>query len=514
MTLREKIGQKLVTGFPGTEMTEDFRRMVREYKVANFILFKENVTDRAQFKQLCADIDALVRKETGHGAFITIDQEGGIVSRLPDDAANVPGAMAMAAMGNPHAAYDAGLLTGRALRALGANFDLAPCVDVNSNAKDPVIGVRSYGDKPAAVSEYSVEMIHGLMDGGVLCSAKHFPGHGDTSTDSHLTLPCVDKSYDELMQCELLPFMAAIEAGVPAVMTTHILFPQLEAEKIPATMSRTIMTDILRGKLGFDGLVISDCMEMNAIKEFYGTVNGVVAAAKAGVDLIFISHSTALCAEAVERIEDGIANGSISETEITESAERIVRYKTQWLDEKQVDASFDFDKAEQITNALIQKSVTEVQIPLEGRVQAGNNPICIGCPIYRTALIGNVINENDNIFGQNMVSVLGGQAKCMSINPEAAEIAALVQEAQGHTCAIVGTYNGHLRPGQLELISALCKASVPVIAVAMRNPYDLADLPKSVYALEVYEYTKRSIYAAARVIAGEEQATAHLPVKL
>lgn len=242
MDLREQIGQRLVTGFPGTELTEDFRRMVREYKISNVILFRENITDCAQLKQLCGEIQALVRRETGHGAFITADQEGGLVTRLPGDAVNVPGAMAIAATGDPENAYRAGLLTGRELRALGVNFDLAPSVDVNSNPENPVIGARSYGDTPQQVSRYANRMIRGLLDGGVLCSAKHFPGHGDTDTDSHLALPCVDKSMEELERTELLPFREAVRAGVPAVMTTHILFPQLEPEHLPATMSRRIMT--------------------------------------------------------------------------------------------------------------------------------------------------------------------------------------------------------------------------------------------------------------------------------
>ena len=255
MDLREQIGQRLVTGFPGTELTEDFRRMVREYKISNVILFRENITDCAQLKQLCGEIQALVRRETGHGAFITADQEGGLVTRLPGDAVNVPGAMAIAATGDPENAYRAGLLTGRELRALGVNFDLAPSVDVNSNPENPVIGARSYGDTPQEVSRYANRMIRGLLDGGVLCSAKHFPGHGDTDTDSHLALPCVDKSMEELERTELLPFREAVRAGVPAVMTTHILFPQLEPEHLPATMSRRIMTGLLREQMGFDGLI-------------------------------------------------------------------------------------------------------------------------------------------------------------------------------------------------------------------------------------------------------------------
>ena len=356
MDLREQIGQRLVTGFPGTELTEDFRRMVREYKISNVILFRENITDCAQLKQLCGEIQALVRRETGHGAFITADQEGGLVTRLPGDAVNVPGAMAIAATGDPENAYRAGLLTGRELRALGVNFDLAPSVDVNSNPENPVIGARSYGDTPQEVSRYANRMIRGLLDGGVLCSAKHFPGHGDTDTDSHLALPCVDKSMEELERTELLPFREAVRAGVPAVMTTHILFPQLEPEHLPATMSRRIMTGVLREQMGFDGLIVSDCMEMRAIKDHFGTVNGVVAAMAAGVDLVFISHDTLLSGQAARAAEQAVAEGRLSAAEMQASVQRILALKEKWVD-GMPEGGFDFDAARRENEALLQKLI-------------------------------------------------------------------------------------------------------------------------------------------------------------
>ena len=272
MTRKEQIGQRLVTGFPGTELTDDYKRMVRDHKIANVTLFRENIESCAQLRRICGEIQSLVREETGHAAFITIDQEGGVVSRLPSDGVNVPGAMAVAATKDPENAYRAGLLTGRQLRSLGVNFDFAPVADVNINPANPVIGARSYGDDPREVGRYVCRMFQGLSDGGVLSSAKHFPGHGDTDVDSHLALPKVDKSRDELEKAELVPFRMAIKAGVPAIMTTHILFPQIEPEYLPATMSRRILTGLLRGELGYDGLIVSDCMEMQAIRDYFGTV--------------------------------------------------------------------------------------------------------------------------------------------------------------------------------------------------------------------------------------------------
>ena len=247
--LTEYIGQMFVCGFPGTEMPEDFIALVKKYKVGNVILFKHNIISLAQLKTLCADIQALVTAETGHPAFITIDQEGGAVSRLAEDYYNVPGAMALAATGDEMNAYTAGKITGEILHAHGVNFDLAPVLDVNSNPHNPVIGVRSYGDDPALVGRYGLQMVRGLTAGGVLSAAKHFPGHGDTSVDSHLTLPTVRKPRAELEQMEMAPFAHIIKTGLlPAVTISHILFPAID-EQFPATISKKIVTGVLKEAL-------------------------------------------------------------------------------------------------------------------------------------------------------------------------------------------------------------------------------------------------------------------------
>ncbi|MBQ5644000.1 MAG: glycoside hydrolase family 3 protein, partial [Bacteroidaceae bacterium] len=162
-----------MTGFSGTEIPEEFRQAVKKHKIGNVVLFEDNVRDCAQLKQLCRDIQDLIRKETGHSAFIAIDQEGGIVTRLQKDAVNVPGAMALGASGDPENAYRAGLLIGRELRSLGPNINFAPTVDVNSNPNNPVIGVRSYGDDPDLVARFTARSVQGLLDGGVMCTAKH-----------------------------------------------------------------------------------------------------------------------------------------------------------------------------------------------------------------------------------------------------------------------------------------------------------------------------------------------------
>lgn len=514
MTLRQKVGQRLVTGFPGKQMSEEFIRLVREYKVGNVILFAENIESCAQLSALCADIQALVRAETGHAAFIAIDQEGGVVSRLAKDGLNIPGAMALAASGDPHSAFLAGEITGRELRKMGVNFNLAPDIDVNSNPENPVIGVRSYGDTPETVSRFGTEMIRGLKAGGVLACAKHFPGHGDTNVDSHLSLPLVDKPMSALEQNELKPFAAAIEAGVPGIMTTHILFPQVEPEKIPATMSRRIITGLLREQMGFGGLVLSDCMEMNAIKEFYGTVEGTLAAVRAGVDLVFISHTASVAKQAAAALEQAAENGALDRAEFDASVARILEAKQPFEAETPPLTGLPYTPEDAAAvGRMFAAAVTEAAVPPAGRPELGGNPLFVGCPEFRATRVSSKPGEQIP-FAEGMQKLLGGEACVTSPDPEEAEIAALTVRAPRHTCVVAGTYNGHLHRGQLELVRRLAETGVPVAVVMLRNPYDCVGLPENVYALAVYEYSPRAIAAAADVLSGKVRPTGRLSVRL
>lgn len=512
MTLQEKIGQRLMTGFPGLEMSEEFRRAVREYKIGNVILFKENIVDCAQLKQLCSDIQDFVRQETGHSAFIAVDQEGGIVTRLKEDGVNIPGAMALGATGDPENAYKAAKLIGEELRALGPNFNFAPTVDVNCNPKNPVIGVRSYGDDPHSVAQFGVRAAQGFMDGGTLCCVKHFPGHGDTDQDSHLALPCVDKSMEQLEQMELIPFRAAVEAGVPAVMTSHILYPQIEPENVPATMSRRIMTGILREKLGFQGIIVSDGMEMAAIKANYGVCEGTLAAFRAGVDLVEITHGTLVACEAAQMILEAARNGGLDLEELDQSVQRILDAKEKWIENAEV-CDFDFAAAAEESRKLLEQTVTQIA-PRPADFKFSENPLCIGCEAYRTSLVGNVDEEKGNPFGLAAAEALQGTCADMTRDPSREEIEELVARAKIHGSAVVGTYNSVANPGQMALIRALVEANIPTAVAGLRAPYDLLDLPQGVWAFVVYENSRVSIQAAVKVLTGELIPTGKLPVKL
>ncbi|MDR3248840.1 MAG: beta-N-acetylhexosaminidase [Treponema sp.] len=512
MTITQKIGQRFTAGLNGLEITAELRRLVREYQVGNVILFRENLQSRSQAHELCAAIQELVQEETGLPAFISLDQEGGVVTRLPPDMVNVPGAMALAATGDTQAVYAAARITIQELRSIGVNLNLAPVLDINSQADNPVIGVRSFGADPQRVSEFAGAAIRAYRDEGFLCCGKHFPGHGDTSVDSHLALPRVDKTPAQLEACELASFRAAVEQGIPAIMSSHILFPQLEPLNLPATMSRTIITGLLKERMGFSGLVLSDAMEMNAIKEFYGVGQGCVESLAAGVDMVFVCHDPAQMETSLKAIATAYDTGRFDAAEFDASVEKIRRYKAQYAPVPPAGGAADPAANPARENAALMRR-TIARISAAGVTGApwtapplGDNPFFAGCLPYRST---NAANKADTTlsFAPWFAQRFGGRWVENSLNPGEEEIAAIAAQASGASALILGTVNGHLYHGQLALAQALsavaAEGNIPLIAVALRNPYDLAAVPATALRLAAWEYSPNSFAALEAVFRGE-----------
>ena len=508
MEIREMLGQKLVFGFHGTQLTEEFKALIRRYKIGNVILFLRNVESAIQLRQLCSEIQTLIREETGYPAFIIIDQEGGMVSRLPEDAVNVPGAMALAATGNPENARLASQITIRQLQGVGANFNMAPVQDVNSNPANPVIGVRSFGDDPERVAAFGCASIAPYAGSGVLCCVKHFPGHGDTAVDSHLGFPRVDKTEEELEQLELIPFRRAIAAGVPAVMMSHVLFPNIADDQLPCTMSRRMVTNLLRNKLGFQGLILTDCMEMLAIQNRYGTPQGVVAAFQAGVDLAEISSRMDLQEASAQAVNQAAARGELNLQEIQESVERILKFKQQLFTAPDA-ALCNLQRDRQAAWNMSRQAVT----------QGGGNPFradehtfFCGCADYR---VSGAANEDGKkaTFPEFMAQHFGARCLLTSKEPTEEEIQEAVRQAAGAETIVLGTCNGHLFAGQQKLAAALSRLQKPMAVVALRNPYDLSGLPERLWRLCCYDYDAPALAGVAEVLSGGA-ATGVCPVKL
>lgn len=510
MNIQQKIGQRLVIGLPGTEMDRDFVRLIRQYKIGNVILFRRNVKNCAQLKRLCADIQELVQAETGYPAFIGIDQEGGCVTRLSEDAVNVAGQMALAATGDPENARRAAALTAHELQAVGVNFNFTPSADVNNNPNNPIIGVRSFSDDPQTAARFVAAAVQGYLESGMLPAVKHFPGHGDTAQDTHTSLPLIDKTVDELEQLELIPFRAAFEAGCPAVMTTHIVFPKIEPDGLPSTMSRRIITGLLKERLGFRGLVVSDCMEMDAIKKFFGTPKGVVAALAAGVDLTLVSHTASLQEQSFLEAVQAVENGRIPMDELDASVEKILAYKARFCRTPEDVGPWGTPAAQAESQTIRAKSITLARGTIP---PLGENPLFAGCADFQSGLASNA-ETSSLTFPEYMASHLGGEALVTSSDPTAEEVVAAAAKAAGHSAVVVCSYNGHIHPGQMALLKAMGETGLPMIGVALRNPYDLNALPDHAAAIAAWDYTPMTLAVLAPVLSGEQKPTGVMPIRL
>lgn len=328
MSLSDKIGQMLMCGFEGTAVPDDgIRELVAKGGIGGVIYFARNVETPEQVARMTDELQQAAAEGGKAPLWISIDKEGGMVARITEGVALMPGGMAIAAAGSVEDAYQAALISGRELSAMGINLNYAPVLDVNNNARNPVIGVRSFGESPEKVADYGAATIRGFQDAGVAATAKHFPGHGDTDVDSHLDLPTVRHDRARMDSVELVPFRRAIAEGVDAMMSAHIYFPALEQEKLPVTLSKAVLTGLLREELGFGGIIMTDCMEMNAIAEHYGTVEASVLAIEAGADIVLISHRADRQLAASEAILHAVAEGRISETRIDDSVRRLLALK-------------------------------------------------------------------------------------------------------------------------------------------------------------------------------------------
>lgn len=336
MSLEEKIGQMLFAGISGTAMSDSTQRLLHDYHVGGLIFYKNNISSTSQIIALQNEIRA-ANKGNKLPLFLGVDQEGGRINRLPAEVKNMPTSLAIGHVNNPDYAYEVGAMLGKAVKAFGFNLNFAPVLDVNSNPNNPVIGDRSFGNEAQTVSHLGVQTMKGMMAEGVIPVVKHFPGHGDTSVDSHLELPTVHKSLAQLEELELVPFRAAVMNGADVVMAAHILLPQIDPD-YPSSMSKAVLTDMLRKGLGFDGVIITDDMTMGAIVNHYSIPEAAVQSVKAGSDVLLIAHEESHIQAAIEALKAAVEKGDITEERLDESVARIIKLKQKYrLDDTSVE---------------------------------------------------------------------------------------------------------------------------------------------------------------------------------
>jgi beta-N-acetylhexosaminidase len=327
MTSREKIGQLFMVGFLGTTVTPELATFMREYRPGGVILFSRNLETVEQIVELTNDLQRCSPKSP---LLISIDQEGGRVSRLPKGFTIFPPCELIGRCNSTELAYAAAATTAKELRAVGINMNMAPVLDVNSNPDNPVIGDRAFGSVSNVVGEMALVTAAGLQDNKVVACGKHFPGHGDTNADSHKELPVVQASRERLEAVEFPPFRRAAAAGIATMMTAHVLYKALD-ERLPATLSPDIITHLLREQMQYDGVVLTDDLEMHAIVDHYGPGDAAVRALLAGCDVLLICKDRDREVAAFESVEQAVASGTIGTARLDQSVARIQRVKQRYL---------------------------------------------------------------------------------------------------------------------------------------------------------------------------------------
>ncbi len=516
LSLAERIGQVLCFGWQGDTVEEartvnaHARALVEEMQVGGVVLLGRNVDSEnpQQIRHTLAELQRLSRLPL----FIAMDQEGGSVNRLHTPFHEFPGNMALGATRNAHYAYRQAQAQARELLALGINWNFAPVMDVNNNPDNPIIGVRSYGADPQLVAQMGTAAIRGYQQTGLLACAKHFPGHGDTSVDSHLALPVIPGDRQRLESVELVPFRAAIAAGVGAIMTTHILFPALDAEH-PATLSRHILTGLLREQLGYGGLVITDCLEMKAIADTVGTARGAVEALKAGADIVLIGHTLEVQREAVEAIREAVDSGNLPAERLNEAVSRVLAAKRRFLSalppaEGEPWRTPEHDALEQ---EIARASITVVRsAPNEGfRLQKGERVAVISAHHSLPRLAEEIRRYQPDVLAVQLQPAL----------PEEQIWQALQTTASARQCLVATSAPEPWsdtpidQTQQAKLVRALHQRfGERLIVVALREPYDLRHFPEVANYLCTYGYRPCSLRALVDALFGQFVPTGKMPV--
>lgn len=504
--IKNIIGSLVAVGFSGTEYNKHIKKMIREYHVSNVILFARNVSTLSKLVKLTKRIHKEIIEYTGETPLIMIDQEGGVVTRIFEEATFLPGAMTI---GASHAdSYRIGKIMGEELIRLGIDMNLAPVLDVNTNPLNPVIGIRSFSDNLETVKNLANEEIKGIQEAGVIAVGKHFPGHGDTKVDSHLGLPVVNKSLSKLQKEELFPFREAITSGVKAIMTAHILFP--EVDMVPATISKVFLKDVLREELGFKGLVISDSMEMKAIANEYTTPKAVGMGILAGLDIAMVSHSEDLQIASIEELmrlyHDNEKLFLDTYRHVKEIKETTASYLKPFYEEPF--KGFENGESQKFSQEVVDGSLTLVS----GKpFLRGKNTLAI-IPKVRVQTIAEDKFREVDLFTLIRHSHLG-------ITPLRIEVNEINKDViTKHICKydniIFFSYNAYLNEKQSQLINLINYYHKEVYVISLRGPYDLVKLQNISNFMTLFEYTPNAVRTLMKFLSGGLKPLGKLPVNV
>lgn len=487
-------GQHFIVDFDGPELTSRVERLVKDGRIAGVILFAKNVRSPDQVRRLAGDLQALAHEAGLPPLFITIDQEGGIVNRITDGVTVFPGALALGATGREEDAAAAGRITAMELKALGVNVNHAPVLDINSDPRNPIIGIRAFGEDPQDVARLGIAYIRAAQGAGVLTTVKHFPGHGATPVDSHLDLPVVDKAPQQLEREELLPFARAFAAGAAGCMTAHIVFPALDPKR-PATLTPVILQQLLRQKLRFGGVVFTDSMAMKAVADRWPRGEAAVEAIRAGADFVLACGTENEQWESLHAVRAAIAEGRLNQQQLQESGERISIAR-----ERFVKSTPDRESVNGATHRPVAQEIADRAVTLV-RAARGAVPLAGG----KTAVVH---------VGQP--AWLDQTKVLVRLLRDSGVPAELIEDPEGSQWRNVVVASHSWRSDAAKTMVPLLHSRFGerLVVVGFGAPYELSNFAPVPTYLTAYGPDLPSITAAARVLTGAIKPTGRLPVTI
>jgi beta-N-acetylhexosaminidase len=527
LTIEQKVGQLLLLGFGGTTMDATIGTFLDDMQPGGVALFTRNIHNPEQTLTLVRAVrehDPKVKclgtcpatVPTSLPMFVSVDQEGGSVVRLKRDAVVLPSAMALGAADDPELARRVGRQLGEDLRWWGFNMNLAPVLDVNSNPKNPVIGIRSFGGDPNRVGEIGVGYVEGLSEAGVVAVAKHFPGHGDTDVDSHYAMPVLHHDRARLDEVELRPFARGFAAGLPAIMTAHIALPEVaEGPEVPATVSAKVLTGVLREDLGWDGLVITDGLEMQGVIDKYGAGEAAVRAVLAGADMVMVLWFPEKKKEVQRALLDAVATGRLPLERVDEAVRRVLEHKARFglfsrtlptVEEAKV-ALARSDR--RVLQEVAERAITLVKndgavLPLKKKT--GDAPP----KVVAAAPFGAFLRGLQRGVSARTVALPSAPTKAQTQQDSERVIALARQE--GADVVVIGLQTGD----HIAIVRAVEQAlpDVKVVVVSFGSPWLINAFPGVDAYVCAFGWRDDSTAAAAAVLVGSKPARGRLPVVL
>ena len=508
---------RLMVAFDGTVLPRSARRRINEEGVAGVTLFAfRNIVDPSQIRRLTDSIQQ-ARPGGAPPLLVAADQEGGQLNALGGGTTQFAGAMALGATGDEALAERVAGATARELRAVGVNVNYAPVCDVANNPANPALGIRSFGDDPEAVGRLAAATVRGLQGDGVAATVKHFPGAGDTAADPHHELPLVPRTDAELAERELIPFRTALSAGARMVMTGHFALPERE-DGLPTSLSASILRDLLRGQLQFDGVTVTDALDMRALAQGSAQIVDAIAALRAGEDVLLGTADEA----ALERLEEGVAQAQrrrLIDADDDAAARRRLGVLRHWLggfNQPPLDV-VGCGEHQALAAELARRSITLVRddqrlLPLKPAADA-RIAVVQSMPADLTPA------DTSSTVTPTLAAALrrrlpGVEEILLPAAPGTADIAGLRERLASFDLVVVGTFSAHLQPAQANLAEAVLATGTPTVTVALRTPWDLLAYPSARTHVCSYGILPPSMEALAAALLGESPFVGRLPVDI